>query len=52
MKYIINKIKDPERRSKLAYLLGKIKDKKIKKKFGRFGRELTQFDLLLQQCKK
>lgn len=52
LEYIIRNIQNPERKSKIAYLIWKIKDKKIKKKFTKIGKIPTQFDLLLQQCKK
>ena len=52
IKYMLKKIQNPERRSKVAYLLWKIKDKRIKRKFNKINKLPTQFDLLLQQCKK
>jgi len=54
-KYLESKIKqisNPEEKSVIAYLLWKIKDKKMKKKFKKFGKTPNQFDLLLQQCRK
>lgn len=52
LEYTIKNISNPERKSIIAYLIWKIKDKKMKKKFKRIGKSPTQFDLLLQQCKK
>lgn len=52
LQHMIKIVKNPERKSKLAYLLWKIKDKRIKRKFERIGKLPTQIDLLLQQCKK
>ena len=52
LKYLLKKIQNPERKSKVVYLLWKIKDKKIKRKFKKINKIPTQFDLLLQQCKK
>ena len=48
----IKSISNPEKKSIIAYLIGKIKDKKTKKKFKKLGKNPNQFDLLLQQCKK
>lgn len=48
----INTILDPEQRSKLTYLLSKIKDKRTKKDLkGKWIENPSQFDLLLQQLK-
>ena len=49
---IIKQIWTPEKKSEMAYLLWKIKDKKIKKKMKKFGKKPDQFELLLQQCKR
>lgn len=49
---IINQISTPEKKSEMAYLLWKIKDKKIKKKMKKFGKKPDQLELLLQQCKR
>ena len=48
----INTILDPEQRSKLTYLLSKIKDKRTKEDLkGKWIENPSQFDLLLQQLK-
>ena len=49
---IIKQIWTPEKKSEMAYLLWKIKEKKVKKKMKKFIKKLDQFDLLLQQCKR
>ena len=49
---VIKQISNPERKSIIAYLIWRIKDKKMKKKLKKMGKNPSQFDLLLQQCKK
>lgn len=49
---LVRDVPNPEKKSEIVYLLWKIKDKKIRKKFKKFGKIPTQLDLLLQQCKK
>jgi hypothetical protein len=49
---IIAQVSNPEKKSKIAYLIWRIKDKKMKKKFKKLWKNPGQFDLLLQQCKK
>lgn len=49
---LVRDVPNPEKKSEIVYLLWKIKDKKIRKKFKKFGKTPTQLDLLLQQCKK
>ena len=49
---LVKDVPNPEKKSEIVYLLWKIKDKKIRKKFKKFGKTPTQLDLLLQQCKK
>ena len=49
---IIKQISNSEKKSIIAYLIWKIKDKKTIKKFKKFWKNPTQFELLLQQCKK
>ena len=48
----IRYVSNPERKSIITYLLWKIKDNKMKKRLKRLGKNPSQFDLLLQQCKK
>lgn len=52
LKYIIRTISDPEKKSLMTYFLSKIKDVKVEKKLKKLGKNPTQFDLLLQQCRK
>ena len=49
---IIKQTSNPEKKSIVAYLIWKIKDKKAIKKFRKFWKTPSQFELLLQQCKK
>ena len=48
----IDTVLDPERRSKLTYLISKIKDKREKAELSwKWVENPSQFDLMLQQCK-
>ena len=48
----IDTVLDPERRSKLTYLISKIKDKREKTELSwKWVENPSQFDLMLQQCK-
>lgn len=49
---IIKQTSNSEKKSIVTYLLWKIKDKKMIKKFNQLWKKPTQFELLLQQCKK
>lgn len=49
---IIKQTSNPEKKSIITYLLWRIKDKRMIKKFSKLWRKPSQFELLLQQCKK
>ena len=52
LEHAIKSISNPEKKSIITYLLSKIKDKKMEKKLKKLGKNPSQLDLLLQQCKK
>lgn len=52
LEYAIKNISNPERKSIITYLLSRIKDRKMKKRLKNLGKNPSQLDLLLQQCKK